>query len=147
MKVDINITDISNKICSNINIFKDKDDIGLLSQNILSDLRHFVEAVVSKIYLLANNLPDMAVDYYKTIVPGLDYIKNKHEFKFIKDFHKQLQISISHYTRDPDNSERLLYKYIENLYKIRSFLKTNYGMEVLENLEAISLNNEGDFNY
>lgn len=144
MKVDINITDISNKICSNINIFKDKDDIGLLSQNILSDLRHFVEAVVSKIYLLANNLPDMAVDYYKTIVPGLDYIKNKHEFKFIKDFHKQLQISISHYTRDPDNSERLLYKYIENLYKIRSFLKTNYGMEVLENLETISLNNEGD---
>lgn len=143
MKIDKGIFDVCDKISSNIDVFYD-NDVGLLAQNIINDLRHLVEAVISKIYLKDKKLPDMYVDFKKTIEPGLEYIKSIPKYKFLRDFHKQLKISVSHYSRDKDNSERLLYKYLENLYKIRSFLEEEYELSVLDNLEKINLERDKD---
>jgi hypothetical protein len=48
-KVDLAILEINEVICENISIFDDSKR-GLLSQNILSQLRNFVEAISLKAY-------------------------------------------------------------------------------------------------
>lgn len=49
MKIDKAILDIDKVICRNISRF-DASERGLLSQNILSQLRNFVEYIADKIY-------------------------------------------------------------------------------------------------
>ncbi len=48
-KIDAKILDIDKVICRNIDVFESADR-GLLSQNILSQLRNFVEHIALKIY-------------------------------------------------------------------------------------------------
>ena len=48
----------------------------------------------------------------------------------------------THYTLDPENSERVMLKYFEHLWKIRSFLETSHDMKVLENLEKFPLDTD-----
>ena len=48
-KIDAKILDIDKVICKNIDVFKCTER-GLLSQNILSQLRNFVEHISLKIY-------------------------------------------------------------------------------------------------
>ena len=49
LMVDQAILDTNKVICQNISTF-DESDRGLLSQNILSQLRNFVEYIAQKIY-------------------------------------------------------------------------------------------------
>ena len=60
----------------------------------------------------------------------------KARFNFLGKFHKLIQKSASHYTLDGDASERLMLKYYEYLYRIRSLLQDSCGVAVLANLEA-----------
>jgi len=91
LKVDSTIFDICANISSNID--KLSDDTGLLSQNILSQLRNLVEAIISKIYIVDNGLGDYEVDFDKTITPGIKHVKRKFKYKFLIDFHNALKIS------------------------------------------------------
>ncbi|MCB1948453.1 ATP-dependent RecD-like DNA helicase [Nitrosomonas sp.] len=116
-------------ICRNIESLVDQR--ALLSQNILSQLRNLVEGVA---VLLHVGSPDAEFNY-AAIQPGLDFVKSKGKFNFLGKFHKLIQISASHYTFDGDASERLMLKYYECLYHIRSLLQANYGVAVLANLE------------
>lgn len=142
LKIDKTIFDISTNISSNID--KLKDDSGLLAQNILGQLRNFVESVISKIYILENNLGDIDADYEKTINPGIKYIKSKSKFKVISDFHNSLKISVSHYTLDENNSQRLIFKYIELLIKTNDFLRVNFGFNILNNLREFPIKKNND---
>jgi helicase, putative len=47
---------------------------------------------------------------------------------------------VSHYSRDENNSERLMLKYYEYLLYIKNFLKDEYNIEVLDNLAKFPLN-------
>lgn len=142
LKVDATIFDICENISSNID--KLSDDVGLLSQNVLSQLRNLVEAIISKIYIFETGLGDCEVDFDKTITPGIKHLKGKYKYKFLIDFHNSLKISVSHYTIDENGSERLIYKYLEYLIKSINFLKDMFNFELLNNLTEFPLNKNKD---
>lgn len=116
-------------ICRNIELLADQR--ALLSQNVLSQLRNLVEGVA---VLLHTGSPDVEFKYHD-IEPGLAFVKSKARFSFLGKFHKLIEKSASHYTFDGDASERLMLKYYEYLFRIRSLLQDNCGVSVLTNLE------------
>lgn len=116
-------------ICQNIENHTNQRKI--LSQNILSQLRNFVEGIA-----VALHNDSLNVEFnYPSIEPGLAYIRSQSKYNFIGKFHKLLQISTSHYTLDGESSERLMLKYYEYLFRIRSLLNQKFNISILENLE------------
>ncbi|BFH17403.1 hypothetical protein WJ0W_002179 [Paenibacillus melissococcoides] len=137
MKINLDILVLNESICKNIAKF-DYSERGLLSQNILSQLRNFVEAIAVKIYGNGNDIELI----YPNITKSLEHIKSKGSYRFLSKFHDLLQISASHYTLDEGKSERLMLKYYEYLLKIKIFLKNTYNLDVLENIENFPLNTD-----
>lgn len=140
-KINSCILDINKTICKNIDKF-DVADRGLLSQNILSQLRNFVEHISLKIYDNGRNI-DVS---YENIKKANTYVKTKGKLKFLSRFHKLLQITTSHYTLDEENSERLMLKYYEYLIRIKSYLKKYYNLEVLENINEFPIDIDSNLN-
>lgn len=126
---------IDKAICDNI---KNAVALGeeLLAQNIMAQLRNFVNAIAVRIYS----------DYkpynpkYQYLKDAMNYIRSKSKYSFLNRFDKCLQPSVSHFTLDGEGSARLMYKYIDFLYEIKKFLKEEYGLEVLHNIEEYPLN-------
>ncbi|MFC6332694.1 ATP-dependent RecD-like DNA helicase [Paenibacillus septentrionalis] len=111
---------------------------GAVSQDILSNLRTFVEHTMFKIYAHAN---DTTYDYQQ-IGKAISFVKTKGNLKFLWRFHAYLQIVASHYTLEPEDSERVMLKYYEFMLKIKALLKTEHGLEVLANLDKFPLNTD-----
>ncbi len=111
---------------------------GAVSQDILSNLRTFVEHTMFKIYAHAN---DTTYDY-QHIEKAISFVKTKGQLKFLWRFHAYLQIVVSHYTLDPEDSERVMLKYYEFMLKIKDYLKIQYGLDVLANLYQFPLNTD-----
>ncbi len=137
INIDTKIKVIDDNISNNIESDKTR---GLLSQNILSQLRNLVEAVAVKIYGNDKSIKDITISYQDTITPALNYIKAHGKYKFLSRFHNFLQHSISHYTVEPENAERLMLKYYEHLLRIRNFLIKQYSLEILSSLEKFPIN-------
>lgn len=115
---------------------------GLLSQNILSQLRNLVEAVSLKIYSGGND-----IDFdYNNIKRYVEHIYSNGNLGFLRKFHKLLQASASHYTLDPENSERLMLKYYEYLLSIKSFMHDTYGMDILKNIDDFPIDTDSTLN-
>ncbi len=138
LKIDLAILNTNKNICKNINCF-DESDRGLLSQNILAQLRNFVEYIAIKVYA---NGSDVDPNNYETNVAALKYLQTRGNLRFLNKFHNLLQKSVSHYTIDEGGSERLMLKYYEYLLKIKMFLRDTYSLEVLENIEDFPLSND-----
>lgn len=136
LKVDEAVYDTNKVICRNISVF-DASERGLLSQNILAQLRNFVEYIVQKVY---SNGVDTDPNDYQDKKAAWEFVKTKGELRFLSKFHNLLQKSVSHYTFDEGGSERLMLKYYEYLLKIKVFLKEKYNMDVLENIDDFPLN-------
>jgi energy-coupling factor transporter ATP-binding protein EcfA2 len=128
-KVDAAILTIDKVICANISKFDDSER-GLLSQNILAQLRNFVELIALK---AEHGTGDIEVTY-ENICRANAFVRSKGNLRFLCRFHDFLQITASHYTFDPENSERLMLKYYEYLIRIKSLLKNTYSLEVLHNI-------------
>lgn len=143
MDIDQKIYYGNEAICRNIESLHENER-GLLSQNILSQLRNFLECIFVKIYMCAGN-PLVENDYQniKNAVKFMNTLQGK--YRFLNQFHKLLQISVSHYTLDPDSSERLMLKYYEYLLRIKTFMRDNYRMELLENLHKFPLDTDTAF--
>ena len=77
---------------------------------------------------------------YRHIEQSINFVKTKGELKFIWRFHAYLQIIASHYTLEPEDSERVMLKYYEFMVKIKGYLKFQYGLSVLANLNRFPLN-------
>ncbi|MCI4658934.1 ATP-dependent DNA helicase [Cryobacterium zhongshanensis] len=109
-----------------------KDDRGLLSLNVLSQLRNLVEGAAVRLHTGENDS-----EYtYDAIQDGLAFVGSaKKRIQFIHRFHKLLQESVSHYTMDGDTPERLMLKYYEYLIRLRELLQDDCGMAILTNLE------------
>jgi hypothetical protein len=117
-------------ICKNIDFLADQR--ALLSQNLLSQIRNLVEGVAVRLH---TGTPD-TVFHYDHVKPAIAFVKSKAKFNFLGRFHRLIQKSVSHYALDGDASERLMLKYFEQLYRIRSLLRESFGLEILANLEA-----------
>lgn len=117
-------------ICQNIEVLS--SDRKLLSLNLLSQLRNLVEGVA--VFLHTNSV-DAQFDY-PSIGLGLGFVGRNGKFNFLSKFHKLIEKVASHYTLDGDASERLMLKYYEYLYRIRKLLQTDYGLQILTNLES-----------
>lgn len=136
LRIDKAILDVNSVICDNIS-HVDCLDRGLLSQNILGQIRNFVEYIAIKSY---SNGQDVDPNNYDLRVDALKEMQRKSHLRFLYKFHDMLQKSVSHYTLDKDGSERLLLKYYEYLLKIKIYLKQTYNLEVLENISDFPLN-------
>lgn len=137
-KVDAEISIVNIAICDNLSRV---DDLGrgLLSQNILAQLRNLAETIAVKVYT-EDTKQDLEYDY-DNISLALKYISSQGEYKFLRKFHKLLQPSASHYTSDKENSERLMLKYCKYLVEIKNFLKDTYNQDILTNLDNFPLKN------
>ena len=127
-------------VCTNIhdNIENSGDNRSLLSQNILSQLRNLVEAVAVRLFF-----NDGARQFkYGDIKPAMEWIDNKgtKDIKYLSRFHKRLKESSSHYTVSGEDSERLMLKYYEYLFKTRTILAQKCSISVLDNLEQFPVN-------
>ena len=137
-RVDKAIQITNDVICDNIKRF-DINDRGLLSQNILSQVRNFVEYIAIK---SVTNDKDVDPNDYELRVAALKELQRHGELRFLDKFHKMLQKSVSHYTVDKDGSERLMLKYYECLLRIKHYLKQIYNMNVLENIQDFPLDTD-----
>ncbi|WP_223670265.1 hypothetical protein [Kangiella shandongensis] len=112
------------------------DERGFLSQNILSHLRTFVEAVVVK----AAGETNYNYEIFQN--KGKPYLSARGHLKFLRLFHRSLQKTVSHYLPTEENSERLMLKYYEYLLKIKNFLQSNYQFEVLQNISSFPIHSD-----
>lgn len=112
------------------------EDRGFLSLNILNNLRTFVESVSVK----AAGETDYSYEIFQS--KAKNFVAARADLRFLSKFHKRLQESKSHYATDEDVSERLMLKYYEYLLRIKSFLKTTYNINVLNNIDKFPLNTD-----
>lgn len=138
-RIDNEILNIDKVICRNIDRF-DTSDRGLLSQNILSQLRNFVEHISLKAYGNGQDIENS----FANIQKANDHVKSRGNLKFLSKFHRLLLITASHYTLDEENSERLMLKYYEYLLKIKSFLKSIYNLDVLKNIDEFPITTDSN---
>lgn len=134
--IDKKINDINKLVEKNISIFDDSER-GLLSQNILSNLRNLIELIFLKIYNQKQN--QSLKPQYENYRTAEKYVKKIGKLRFLGKFHDLLQISVSHYTPDENASERLMLKYYEYLIKIKSFLFTEYKLDIFSNINEFPI--------
>lgn len=127
------------------NIEKNEGDRGFLSQNILAQLRTFVEYIGLKIYLEYNNPNDELIYNDGTISSAMKFIKGRGNIKFIERFHYYLQISKSHYVENDDGAERLMLKYYKYLILLKQFLNQKYNLNILKNITKFPVNLDKTF--
>ena len=132
--IDKAILTIDKAISKNIDCFDDSER-GLLSQNILSQLRNFIEHISLKAFSSGQDIENS----YENIEKANAFVKSRADLKFLNKFHKFLQPVASHYTLDEENSERLMLKYYEYLLKIKSYLKKTHNLDVLENIDQFPI--------
>jgi len=134
--VDKKIYDTNKVIEKNISKFDDSER-GLLSQNILAQLRNLVEYIFLKIYNQRKN--ESLEPIYENLRVAEKFVKSIGTLRFLGKFHDLLQISASHYTLDENASERLMLKYYEYLLKIKSFLLQEYNLKVFSNIDQFPI--------
>lgn len=134
-KIDSELINLDSAICRHIDNIS-RDSRGIVSQDVLSDLRHYVEHIMFRIYDNGQNL-DVT---YNNIQSAIKYIFENGRYNLLKNFHKMLQIVVSHFKPTEENSERLMLKYYEYLFKIREMMEKDYNLKLLHNLEKFPLN-------
>lgn len=121
-------------------------DRGMVSVNILSQLRNLLDNIGVKFYLSSSGSSVSCQKYYDLIEQGKSFINTQAQLRDLKHLHSLLQISASHYTLDPENSERLMLKYYVYLRRIRELVADRFGIHILDNLERFPLNTDKSLN-
>ena len=130
IKPEQEIIYICSVIDKNIEAHKILKDRGLLSENILSQLRNLTEDVAIFINNTENSL---SLDtHYNNVDDSIKYVSSVKKYKYISVFHKFLQSTASHYTPSEDDAERLVLYYFRYICMIKQTLE-NLGLIVLKN--------------
>lgn len=117
------------------NIASLSEDRGLMSVNILNNVRNLINQVA---LLISTN--DISADSrYSDIEAAMRLVNTRASLSFLRIFYKQTQAAVSHYTLDEEGAERLMLKYYEVLIKIRDYLLINYEVTVLSSLDSFPL--------
>lgn len=138
-RIDTQILNIDKVICRHIDSLGTSQR-GIVSQDILSQLRNFTEHIMLKFYANGQDIENS----YANICNAIDFVKARGNLKVINRFHDYLQIVASHYTLDEENSERLMLKYYEYLLKIKNLLHERFSLDVLSNLDKFPLNTDSN---
>lgn len=141
LRIDAQILNIDKVICRHISNLGNSTR-GQVSQDILSQLRHFVEHIMLKIYANGDDIEDSQENVKKAV----KFAKNESSLRHLSRFHHFLQVSVSHRTLEEQNSERLMLKYYEYLMRIRNLLHNNYSIDVLNNLEQFPIETDESLN-
>lgn len=136
-QIDSQILTINKVICRKIDELEGSER-GYVSQDILAQLRNFVEHIMLKIW----KHPVDVENSYENICDAIQFVKSRGDLKFLRRFHDYLQTVASHYTLDEENSERLMLKYYEYLLKIKALLKDHYSLDVLQNIEKFPVDTD-----
>ena len=91
LKINKAILDTNQVICDNISKF-DASERGLLSQNILAQVRNFVEYIAMKAYA---NSGDINPNDYSLREIALSEMKKNGNLRFLRRFHDMLQKSVA----------------------------------------------------
>lgn len=135
--IDEQIMNIDQAICKNIDLLEFQGVTrAIISQNLLAQSRNLVEHIAVKAY---SNGTDIMANW-ETIHKALEFIKQDNKYLFLRKFHGFLQESKSHYTPDPDGAERLTLKYYEYYIMLREFVKKQYGLDILHNIDKFPIN-------
>ena len=137
LRIDAQILNIDKVICRHLDNISSSPR-GVISQDILSQLRNFVEHIMLKFYANGQDIDNS----YENICKAIDFVKSHGNLKVLRRFHDYLQIVASHYTLDEENSERLMLKYYEYLLKIKNLLHERFSLDVLGNLNKFPLNTD-----
>ena len=137
LQIDTQIGNIDRVICRHIDSLVTSPR-GIVSQDILSQLRNLVEHIMLKFYAKGSDIENS----YPNICRAIDYVKSRGNLVILRKFHDYLQIVSSHYTLDEENSERLMLKYYEYLYKIKILVKDKFSIDILSNLDRFPLNED-----
>lgn len=137
LRIDKQILDTDKVICRHIDNLASLQR-GVVSQDILPHLRNFVEHIMLKVYANGGDIQDD----WETLTNAVRHVKQLPKWKDLTRFHGFLQISVSHYTYDEENSERLMLKYYMYLLKIRDILHDSFSLDVLGNLDKFPLNTD-----
>ncbi|QKY69342.1 ATP-dependent RecD-like DNA helicase [Lentibacillus sp. CBA3610] len=135
LRIDSQILNINKVICRHIDSLATSPR-GVVSQDILSQLRNFVEHIMLKFYANGEDIENT----YDNIRKSIAFVKTRGNLKVLRRFHDYLQIVASHYTLDEENSERLMLKYYEYLLRIKNLMHDRFTLAVLENLDKFPLN-------
>ena len=141
LQIDKQILNIDKVICRHISNLSNSTR-GEITQDILSQLRHFVEHIMLKIYANGSDIEDTQ-DNVKLAVK---YAKSEDFLRHLSRFHHFLQVSVSHRTLEEENSERLMLKYYEYLLRIKILLHDKYSLDVLVNLEQFPIATDESLN-
>lgn len=139
LNINSRIQDIDKTICDNIDLI-DFPTVSraLVSQNLLGQSRNLCEHIAVKAY---SNGSDIEVNW-TTIPAALEFIKHDNKYLFLRKFHDFLQESKSHYTPDHEGAERLVLKYYRYYLMLRNFVKKEYQIDILHNLDKFPINTD-----
>ncbi len=137
LSIDKKIIDIDKVICRHIGA-SDFSPRGAVSQDVLAQLRNFLEHIMLKLYAQGNDIDNT----YKNNCDAIDYVQSPGDLRGLYRFHNYLEIVASHYTLDEENSERLMLKYYHNLLETKILVRDKLCLSVLENLSRFPLNTD-----
>ena len=140
LQIDEQILKTDRVICRHISNMSNLSR-GEISQDILAQLRHFLEHIMLKVYANGADIEDS----HENIQKAVKYVKNEGSLRHLSRFHHFLQVSVSHRTLKEENSERLMLKYYEYLLRIKNFLNEKYSLDVLSNLDQFPLETDDCF--
>lgn len=133
IKPEIEIKYICSVIDKNIIAHSILNDRGLLSENILSQLRNLTEDIA---ILLNNKENSLELDcHYNNVSTSMDFVAGKNKYKYIKKFHTFLQSTVSHYTPGESDAERLMLYYFRYLCMFKQTLLDDCSLNILDKLE------------
>lgn len=116
---------------------------GLLSENIISQLRNLVEDVIVLNHNKQNNT-NLTVKFEDKKYAYKE-LRKKCKPKFLNEFHRYLQVSKSHYTPNYDGAERLMQKYYFYLVELKDFCKNEFDIEILRNIDEYPIYDDKTF--
>lgn len=132
IKPEQEIRYICGVIDKNIEAHKILKDRGLLSENILAQLRNLTEDLA----IFINNKENaLNLDtHYENVECSMNYVAGVHKYKYISVFHKFLQSTVSHYTPSENDAERLILFYFRYICMMKQTLES-FGIIVLNKLD------------
>lgn len=137
IKPEVEIKYICDIIDKNITAYSVLNDRGLLSENILSQLRNLTEDMAILINNKENNL-DLDCSY-ENVNSSMNYISKISKYKYIKKFHMFLQSTVSHYTPRETDAERLMLNYFRYLCKFKETLFQEFSISILYKLDVFPI--------